>query len=277
MFCTFAGRSETDLPRGRTLTPESYIMAVVNSTAIGNASKTAGELTYRRTKGRTIASRRITTNKSNTEFQKLQRSAFSIMTKSAKSLSSWIGLNFVSTKYGTPRNAFMKTNAPVFGFIKDNTENIHSDGLGGLVESVTLGATVQVANGNRSISIIPNISDDKSISLAITYGGEMAPGDIISVLILRKIESAGVNGRTLRYALANTYQYVLIGSDLTDPGRVVIDEKKVPALGTCLSLVGGMTSVTVAVAAVVNTDGEKCSSILYDAGATVEDDRPGEL
>lgn len=105
----------------------------------------------------------------------------------------------------------------------------------------------------------------------------MAPGDIISVLILRKIESAGVNGRTLRYALANTYQYVLIGSDLTDPGRVVIDEKKVPALGTCLSLVGGMTSVTVAVAAVVNTDGEKCSSILYDAGATVEDDRPGEL
>ena len=202
------------------------------------------------------------------------------MTKSARSMAAWIDANFIPTKYGTPRNAFVKANAPVLAFIKDNAESINSDGLGGLIEAVELGATVQVANGNRSVSVVPENGANDELSLKITYGGEMAIGDIVSVMILRRIESEAANGGTLHYALANTYKYVLIGDDLIDPGTVMIDKVRIPALATCKKLTGSMTGVTVAIAAVVSTDGEKCSSILYDAGTIVnggEEERPGEL
>lgn len=85
-------------------------MAVINSLAIGSGVKSAGNITYRRTRGRTIASQRITKNKSNTAAQQAQRGKFKVMTQFASLIASYIGLAYDKTKYGSQRNNFIKLN-----------------------------------------------------------------------------------------------------------------------------------------------------------------------
>lgn len=254
-------------------------MAIVSSTAIGNAVKTAGELTYRRSKGRTIASRRIVSNKSNTAPQKSQRSAFGVLTKSAKSISAWIDANFTATKYGTPRNAFIKQNAPALNFIRENSASIDGDGVMGLVDALGLGATVYAANGNRPVNIEASLSDKHELSITLEYAGEMAEGDIVSICLLKKIKSVSAIGEFLHSKVEN-YAYTLNIADFTNPGVVVIDKTKIAALGTCCNLVGNIESIAVAAAATVNTDGEKCSTLFQYVGIAQtggEEERPGEL
>lgn len=85
-------------------------MAVINSLAIGNGVKSAGNITYRRSRGRTIASHRITENKSNTAAQQAQRGKFKAMTQFASLMSAFIDKAFDKTKYGSQRNNFIKQN-----------------------------------------------------------------------------------------------------------------------------------------------------------------------
>lgn len=85
-------------------------MAVINSLAIGSGVKSAGNITYRRSRGRTIASQRITKNKSNTAAQQAQRGKFKVMTQFASLMSAYIDKAFDKTKYGSQRNNFIKQN-----------------------------------------------------------------------------------------------------------------------------------------------------------------------
>lgn len=87
-------------------------MAIVNSLAVGKASKTAGELTFAKVRGRTIARRRIINNKSNTVLQQAQRHTFSIVSTMAAMLDQYIKANFTPTEYGSARNCFIKKNWP---------------------------------------------------------------------------------------------------------------------------------------------------------------------
>lgn len=86
-------------------------MAVINSVVIGRGKKSVGEVTLRYDRGRTIATRRITENKSNTESQNEQRKVFGTVTKALHSL-----LNFyfdriaVKSRYGSQRNHYYKVN-----------------------------------------------------------------------------------------------------------------------------------------------------------------------
>lgn len=85
-------------------------MAVINSLAIGAGVKSAGNITYRRTRGRTIASQRITENKSNTAAQQAQRGKFKVMTQFAALMSAYIDMAYSKTKYGSARNQFITQN-----------------------------------------------------------------------------------------------------------------------------------------------------------------------
>lgn len=88
-------------------------MAVVNSLAVGKATKTAGELTYAKVRGRTIARRRITSNKSNTKPQQNQRFTFGVVSSMAAIIDPYIKANFEPTEFGSARNCFIKKNWPV--------------------------------------------------------------------------------------------------------------------------------------------------------------------
>lgn len=107
-------------------------MAIVNSLAIGKSVKSAGNLTYKTVRGRTIASQRITSNKSNTAAQASQRYSFGQSSLALKLIQQYIAVCYEKSKYGSSRNAFFKTN-PKFN-------------LGGLVGEVNEGIT-SVADG----------------------------------------------------------------------------------------------------------------------------------
>lgn len=99
-------------------------MAVINSLAIGKSAKSAGNLTYKTVRGRTIASQRITTNKSNTMAQGLQRSRFGATAKSMQLFLPYVNNFFEKTKYGSARNQFVKVNSFInlgglFGEVKE--------------------------------------------------------------------------------------------------------------------------------------------------------------
>ena len=85
-------------------------MAIINSLAIGKSVKSAGNLTYKTVRGRTIASQRITSNESNTFFQVLQRGHFSTVSKCINLCQLWIDNAFEKSKYGSARNNFFKLN-----------------------------------------------------------------------------------------------------------------------------------------------------------------------
>lgn len=82
-------------------------MAIVNSLAIGKSVKSAGNLTYKTVRGRTIASQRITENKSNTFAQSVQRGLFGTSNKAMQLVLPWINNAFEKSKYGSSRNAFL--------------------------------------------------------------------------------------------------------------------------------------------------------------------------
>lgn len=85
-------------------------MAIINSAGIGKSRKSQGNLTYKYVRGRTIASSRITENKSNTPRQFLQRSRFAVFSAACQKLAFYIEKTYDKSKYGSARNAFMRIN-----------------------------------------------------------------------------------------------------------------------------------------------------------------------
>lgn len=85
-------------------------MAIINSLAIGKSVKSAGNLTYKTVRGRTIASQRITSNKSNTPAQASQRNRFGSTAQCMQLFLPYVNGFFEKTKYGSSRNRFIKVN-----------------------------------------------------------------------------------------------------------------------------------------------------------------------
>lgn len=118
-------------------------MAIVNSLAVGKATKTAGELTYAKVRGRTIARRRITSNKSNTKAQEGQRFTFGVVSSMAAIIDPLIKQNFVPTEFGSARNCFIKKNWPFLksGYQTDNPAEMSVFSV--LFDLVNAGAYIQ--------------------------------------------------------------------------------------------------------------------------------------
>lgn len=83
-------------------------MAIVNSLAIGKSVKSAGNLTYKTVRGRTIASQRITTNSSKSALQVFQRGSFTDTVKCMQLILPWVNNFFDKSRYGSSRNMFLK-------------------------------------------------------------------------------------------------------------------------------------------------------------------------
>ncbi|OAV67353.1 hypothetical protein Barb4_02492 [Bacteroidales bacterium Barb4] len=87
-------------------------MAIVNSAAIGKATKSLGVITYREVRSRVIASQRITVNHRHTSKQKIrQRNAFGEMSKIIHFFHPIISIGFPKTTHGSECNNFTATNS----------------------------------------------------------------------------------------------------------------------------------------------------------------------
>lgn len=131
-------------------------MAIINSLAIGKAIKSAGNLTYKTVRGRTIAAQKITTNKSNTVRQASQRSSFAVLSRCMKLLQAYIDVAYEKSKYGSSRNHFARVN---------NRFN-----LGGVYPEITEGAISLAEGFMTSLMVAP----DKSVALNYVTDGSLS-------------------------------------------------------------------------------------------------------
>lgn len=122
-------------------------MAIVNSLAIGKSRKSAGNLTYKTVRGRTIASQRITQNESNSPFQQSQRRIFAKVSESMKLIQQYIDACYEKSKYGSSRNAFFHTNKR---FTLGNLVGEISEGIEPLSRGM-LSALTEVPNKQLSL------------------------------------------------------------------------------------------------------------------------------
>lgn len=85
-------------------------MAVINSLAIGRSKKSAGNLTYRTVRGRTIASQKISQGARPDMKNTAAGRDLSIISRFMAAHADDIAVSFSPTKFGTSRNHFMKLN-----------------------------------------------------------------------------------------------------------------------------------------------------------------------
>lgn len=127
-------------------------MAIINSLAIGKSVKSAGNLTYKTVRGRTIASQRITQNKSNSPSQENQRYHFTKVSRSMALLQRYIDVCYEKSKYGSSRNAFFARNknftlGGLIGEVLEGIEPLSSAMLAALTEKPIPQLSV-IANGS---------------------------------------------------------------------------------------------------------------------------------
>lgn len=87
-------------------------MAIINSMGVGRARKSAGNMTYRTVRGRTIGSQKIVsaTTRVPTGAQSEKQKVFGLISIFMAAHAASINQSFDRTKYGSERNYFMKVN-----------------------------------------------------------------------------------------------------------------------------------------------------------------------
>ncbi|KAA6344338.1 hypothetical protein EZS27_008034 [termite gut metagenome] len=87
-------------------------MAIIQSLAVGKARKSAGNVTYRTVRGRTILSEKITSRAKQTRSsaQSEAQSNFKKVSQFMALVKDDINVSFDKTKYGSQRNNFFKLN-----------------------------------------------------------------------------------------------------------------------------------------------------------------------
>lgn len=88
-------------------------MARLNTIAIGPGRGSAGDATYRKSRGRTILSAKIKENPSNTEAQQQQRRNFSVVS-TALANTPWFVNSFSQSQFGSSANSCIHLNKAMF-------------------------------------------------------------------------------------------------------------------------------------------------------------------
>lgn len=107
---------------GKPLPGIRSLMAVINSVGVGRGSKSVGEFTYRYTRGRTIASHRITKNTSKTPAQVGRRGAFGSFVWMFSPYKWFFSDGYEKTKHGSSFNQFVHVNRELLGKSPYNSE-----------------------------------------------------------------------------------------------------------------------------------------------------------
>ena len=193
-------------------------MAIISSTAIGNGKKSAGVLTYRRQRGRTIASQRILTNSSKTDKQVAQRTAFALASKAIAMAAPLVDATFAKSKYGSARNNFFKLNkAALMEAFKDYHQEIHAPYQ--LYEAIhNKNAFVTFGNGKLQVSV-----DEGGIFKASGIGikKDAVSLSMVAVLLNGTVIVLPVSLSDTQFTIASTNFTLRVeggeGSDLLSP------------------------------------------------------------
>lgn len=95
-------------------------MAILLNTSAPRLTKSVDLFTYRTVHGRTIVSRKITSNPSNTPKQAASRKAFGLLQNIATQLGSHVEAGFNGATYNRRRLAFISQNKDLLNYLKQN-------------------------------------------------------------------------------------------------------------------------------------------------------------
>lgn len=104
-------------------------MALINSVGVGNGSKSVGEFTYRSVRGRTIASKRVMKNSSNSAAQGNQRSLFAALSKFLTAYDCYVFNAFTKSRYGSRRNRAASELKSLASYMRTIYENLTANGV----------------------------------------------------------------------------------------------------------------------------------------------------
>lgn len=98
-------------------------MTKINSNAIGDATKSMGEITYRRLGSIVVGTKRIRTNKSRSPAQLEQRKAFGLVGRLSRTLKPLIMESFEATEGLSEMNLFVKENLAYQRFVRKHVKH----------------------------------------------------------------------------------------------------------------------------------------------------------
>lgn len=252
-------------------------MGIYKTSSIGVRRKSVGEVTYKSVRGRVIASAKVTENTSKTPAQTEQRSAFGIMGQSAKVMASWIDQAFSKTKYGSQRNNFVKQNAPVMSWLKENKDTLKGSSLGKFSQSVAAGVPVLSGFGSNFVDAEFE-QDNAALSVVVTFSKDFVANDIIKIGVMQSYSKAVPNddGMSIlaHFSSVKIYEYTVTNADLSS-NIIILDKDKIPALETAAKPPIGFVPQT-SIASAVVLSGKETSQSYFTALALFDDsdDRP---
>lgn len=207
------------------------IMAIINSLAIGKSVKSAGNLTYKTVRGRTIASQRITQNKSNTPFQQNQRQRFAKVSESMKLIQQYIDACYEKSKYGSSRNAFFSTNKrfTLGNFVGEITEGIEPLSRG------MLSALTETPSKQLSLLSFGSLAGFLSIKYKDVANYKYGENTFGSLRVIADLSTGDYNEASYTFTFAKPVKYSdlkLYAFGFADSGLLadvgVIEESGVP-------------------------------------------------
>lgn len=233
-------------------------MAIIQSSAIGIAQKSVGNITYRNVNGRVVVSQRITTNTSKTPKQLARRNCFGEAAKLGKSLKPIVDIGFDPVKNGSKSNNFTKCNTDLMNFINqndvDNYLNLPIYMLYKVLTHEEFYGQVLAAKGNMNIRSEFFIDNENQINGLLSLSREFQAGDTltIAVAVVKKdshITSEHVELQSLSLGSADI-------KALDQPKQFVVNKETMPDLNlnTLFPWPGASESIILTAIVTNNTD-----------------------
>lgn len=240
-----------------------YHMAIINSLAIGAAVKSAGNLTYKRTRGRTIASQRITQNTSKSSAQTSQRDVFAMQARMAKSIAAWIDLSFPKTKYGSQRNNFISSaKSALQAFIR--VDQI-GQGLPDLIQSsakaAQVGKLLLAGKGEYTLQCEYPLAKVSNLSMPAVLSRAFAVGDRVAVMVAQVYTLPSFPDMMLESV--QVVETTLTAENVPAAGSITINSVLIPELANLNSLLpaGAVVMGQLFSATVIGMDKSTCSTL----------------
>lgn len=160
-------------------------MAIINSVGVGNGSKSVGEFTYRNVRGRTVASKRVLKNSSNSAAQGNQRSLFAALSKFLTAYDCYVFNAFTKTRYGSRRNRAASEIKALSPYIRSVYERLTADGTP--ITLVWYWFAQAMSAASRAVE--GNERDAAAISASLLQGSDV--GVSVESVDIRTNEGAG--------------------------------------------------------------------------------------
>lgn len=249
-------------------------MARIESTAIGAGRKSLGNITYRYVNGRTIASRRVTTNNSRTPLQVKQRQGFSATVKLAKALNSLIRIGFEKSKSGSPYNQFMKHNRDYIDYVKSKPDyDLNLPAITNLCNAISdtdFTGKVTIANGSLNLTNVFSLSAGDKLTGTMYLGRDFAEGDCITLAICYSYKLVGSDFESIQL-----YDKILTLQDintLTVKNQFEINETTFPNIELDGSLPEGSTEIKRVITVILSSEKDRSYSIIQPFPMNDEDE-----